>query len=376
MKRSDWQNVFGKAPDAFRERVNDTLTHLEEEKNMRKRTKFSTVLIAAALSAALLAGAGMAASQLNIFHALDTADPIVPLEGANALVATHLGVIENDYLRATVEEGVYDGSGAIVKLRVEPIDPDKYVVLGRMTDVADVGDGYITEDSVDKNGITQTEIVGRKDGKEIIYLGTPQLLIAGSESPDAEANGEEVLFNSYRDEPQPDGSILFWISGMKTENLPDTLNISLNIQGYDTDFNQKYGSIDGLTFDLVKANTARSVRLVPTGDGKAERFELKNAEISFTEVRGYLTADYAYEQAEGEEMGVTLKLRDADGSHIATGSGATQVSDGLYHETMEIQSFEDLPETLILDVKVIGEDKILGSIECRVQPIGESSDSH
>ena len=54
MKKRDWQNAFGPAPDAFRERVNETLMRLEEQ-NMRRRTKFSTTLIAAALIAALLA---------------------------------------------------------------------------------------------------------------------------------------------------------------------------------------------------------------------------------------------------------------------------------------------------------------------------------
>lgn len=374
MKRSEWQDAFGKAPDAFRERVSDTLMHLEEDKHMRKRTKFSTVLIAAILSAMLLMGAGIAASRLSIFHALDSAVPIVPLEGAETLVATGLGTEENDYFHVTVEEGVYDGSGAIVKLRVEPVDPDKYVVLGQMTEAPEAGDDYITEDVEYQAGdttLTFKEIVGRKDGKEIIWLGTPQLLVQG-ESPDAEANGEEVLFNSYRDEPQSDGSMLFWISSMSAENLPDALPISLSVKGYDADSNPKYGAIEGLNFDLVKANTARNVRLVPTGDGKAERFELKSAEISFTEVRGYFTADYAYEEVEGEEMGVTLKLYDADGNSIATGSGVTEMpADNLYHASLEMQSFEEIPETITLEVKVIGEAKTLGRIECRVEPAGE-----
>ena len=58
---------------------------------MRKKTKFSTSLIAAALIAVLLAGAAFAASRLDIFEALNYVDPIVPLEGADALVVASSG---------------------------------------------------------------------------------------------------------------------------------------------------------------------------------------------------------------------------------------------------------------------------------------------
>ena len=60
MKQSDWQNAFGPAPESFRECVDQTLNRLED-KEMRKRTKFTTALVAAALITALLASAAIAA---------------------------------------------------------------------------------------------------------------------------------------------------------------------------------------------------------------------------------------------------------------------------------------------------------------------------
>ena len=38
----------------------------------------------------------------------------------------------------------------------------------------------------------------------------------------------------------------------------------------------------------------------------------------------------------------------------------------IYEEVSEIQSFETLPETIIIRVKVIGEAKYLADIECKV----------
>ena len=80
MKRTDWQNAFGEVDEDFHLRLRSTLDGLEE-RDMKKRKNLTAILLAAALIVALLAGAGIAASQLGVFHMLDSADPIVPLEG-------------------------------------------------------------------------------------------------------------------------------------------------------------------------------------------------------------------------------------------------------------------------------------------------------
>ena len=131
MNQREWQNAFGDVPDTFRHQLRSTLNGLEEVK-MKKRTKVSTLLIAAALAVALLAGAGIAATKLGVFHMLDTAEPILPLEGAEALVGTNLGTVENDVAKLTVEQAVFDGQGALVQLRIAPKDAEKYVMFDSM----------------------------------------------------------------------------------------------------------------------------------------------------------------------------------------------------------------------------------------------------
>ena len=131
MKRTDWQNAFGEVPEDFHLRLRSTLDGLEE-RYMKKRKNYTAILLAAALIVALLAGAGVAASQLGVFHMLDSADPIVPLEGAQELVGTNLGSVENDLVKLTVEEAVFDGQGALVQLRIAPKDADRYVLFDSM----------------------------------------------------------------------------------------------------------------------------------------------------------------------------------------------------------------------------------------------------
>lgn len=369
MNRKDWQQAFGPTPDAFRARVDETLERLEE-RDMRKRTKFSTTLVAAALITVLLMGAAVAATKLDIWESLNYADPIIPLEGADELVATDLASAENDYFRVTVQEGVYDGFGTIVKLHFEPKDPEKHVLLADFADPADVGDEYITEVVKEyDDGIKDERITGRKDGKEIIFLSTPRLTVSG-ENVDSEALGLETLFNSYREQYNPDGSADFWIDGLFAHDLPDTLNVMLNVRGMDYEHNDVYGAIEKLTFDLVKSNKERVVQLTPVGQNKIEGFELVDAKITFTEVRGYISVEYTGSAADDDQgAGVSLRLLDADGNEFTSGSGRCMEVENRHHRwEMEMQSFEEIPETMTIEVHIISESAI-GKIECKVEEI-------
>lgn len=334
---------------------------------MRKRTKFSAALIAALLTITLLTGAAFAAAQLNIWKALDTACPIIPLEGADDLVATDLAAAETDYFRVIVQEGVYDGYGAIVKLRVEPKNPEKYAIITDFAMAGDLGDQYISEVVEEENGMRYERIVSRKDGKEIIFLSTPSLTVS-SEITNAASFGVDHMFNSFRDQYNDDGSAEFWINGMFAYDLPDTLNVSLRVRGMDAECNTVYGSIENLTFDLVKNNKERTVRLTPAESGKIEGFELVDATITFTEVRGYISVEYI-DSTQDQDMGVNLRLLDQNGKEITTGGGqCADLDNGHYRWEMEMQSFEEIPETMILEARIIGEST-LGRIECKVEEI-------
>lgn len=331
---------------------------------MRRSIKFSTSLVAAVLAVVLLAGAAFAAAQLNIWEALNNADPIIPLEGADELVATDLAVAENEYFRILVQEAVYDGYGAIVKIKAEPVNPDTHIILANYMIAADVPnlDEYIIEENT-TDGIGWSEIIGRKDGKEIIWLGTPQ-----PKTTNVDPDKTFDLFNSYRDQANPDGSLDIWITGTFANDLPDTLNINLSTRGMDAEYNTVYGSIENLTFDLIKNNRERTVQLTPAGGSQIDGFELVDARITFTEVRGYISVEYTG-SAEEQDTGVSLRLLDKDGNQITTGSGqCMELENGHFRWELEMQSFDEIPETMILEVRIIDEGAI-GQIECNVEEI-------
>ena len=427
MKRSDWQNAFGETPDYFRRQLTSTLNGLEAGK-MKKRYKISTVLIAAVLAVMMIVGAGVAAGNLGVFDILNTADPIVPLEGAENMVETNLGSVENEFVKLSVEEAVYDGQGAIVQLRLSPKDTEKYALLNDMLqdtpeDIYDIerlpvkvhegrqtmedemgvleiinegGQVQVTlngenmeiptsleeanEEHIfiyEKDGtyyysdMFQFSVKGRKDGKALIGYGINAETL-GEDAEKAEALGEELFINSWNAEEQPDGSVIIWGSGSADQPMDDEIQLKVNCQIY-LDGNTHALPLDELVVNLTRRAENQSVELIPEGDGKGERFEILTGSITFSKVRGYLILDYTYEQAKDEEMGITFKIYDAEGNQIAMGSGQTielTAEDGstYYQQIEEIQSFEEIPEKFWLEAKVIGEDKTLGRVECEAVP--------
>lgn len=420
MKREDWQGIYGEAPESFRRQLRSTLNGLEESE-MKRKHKSSLMLVAAALVVALLAGAGIAASELGVFRPLtDSAAPILPLEGAEELVGTNLGSVENDLATMTVEQAVFDGQGALVQLRIAPKDASKYVMFNAIlqdarTDLFETASMPVqvanarqsqetdrgTMEIINKNGDVQLlldgealevpaskeaaleqglpiyvqdgvayyadyeefQVLGSKDGRELMDYW-PSVQAAG-ESPDAEALGLENLLNTMDAESQPDGSVIVWISGFADQPM-DVDALEITCRGK-VSLNGEEHALDGLTLSLPKNEEERKAVIEPVGDGKGERFQILSGSISLTKVRAYLDVDYRYEQAaSGEEMGITFRIYDADGNRITTGSGSCDEKDEVFHEMCEMQSFDEIPETIWLEAKVIGEDVTLGRVECRL----------
>ena len=420
MRQTDWQNAFGEVDEDFHLRLRSTLNGLEEN-DMKKRKNLTLTLLAAALTIALLAGAGIAASQLGVFHMLDSADPIVPLDGAQELVGTNLGSVENDLVKLTVEEAVFDGQGALVQLRIAPKDAERYVLFdsmlqdapeelfeiervpvemargeqefemdGRMIRIVNGEDVqllvngsevaiptsaeealaqnlpiYITDGRVYYADMEEYRVLGSRDGCEILDYW-PLIRVEG-ESQDAEALGLDNFFDTLDAEYQADGSVIVWASGYAEEPLHlDALTISCGAKVYQ---DEQTIELDPLTLNLPRSEEERRVRIEPVGDGTGERFKILSGSIALTMVRAYLQLDYSYKQAEtGEEMGIDFRIYDADGERITTGSGGcTPDADGsTYHLVCEMQSFAEIPDTIWLEAKVIGEDKTLGRVECRL----------
>jgi len=360
MNRMDWQQAFGPAPDEFRERVNSTLNRLED-KEMRRSMKFSTALIAAVLITVLLAGAAFAAVKLNIWQAFNYSEPIIPLEGADALVETDVYAAENEYFRFTVEEAVYDGYGSVLKMKATPVDPEKYVILDTLTGAGNVPDpeNYVVEKVGVEGGGVWHEIVGRNDGKEIIWLNVPHATAQGTDPDD--------FYNSYDENINPDGSIDMWLKAEFWKPMSDELPVSISVKGFNKDNKPVYGVIDDISFTLTKRNEERTVKLVPAEDVNIEGFELIDAQITFTEIRGYIAVEFAGSAEECSQ--ISFALYDSDGDPIVCGgSRSWNDNNERYGHEMEMQSYAEIPETMILEVRMF-DGSSLGQIECRLEEV-------
>ncbi|MBQ9952597.1 MAG: hypothetical protein IJO98_10760, partial [Clostridia bacterium] len=185
--------------------------------------------------------------------------------------------------------------------------------------------------------------------------------------------GDDLIFPNISDaQEQEDGSIVWWQSGIADEVLNvDSIEIQVSAQLYEGDeTGDAKPAVNEISFTLPKSEDERLYSIVPVGDGKGERFEILSGSIAFTKVRGYFNVNYTYEQAEtGEEMGITFHIYDAEGKEITTGSGNASVEpdeNGVHWCSMEMQSFDEVPESIWLEAKVIGWDKTLGKVECRL----------
>ena len=407
-------------PNGYEARMEYRLARLtREEESMKKRYKFSTVLVAACLLVAVLAGTAFAAGMLGIFdYFKGPANPIIPLEGAEGMVATNLGVSENEFATLTVEEAVFDGQGVLVQCRLTPKDTEKYAMFNAFMQGAPE-DIYITESFPAEFGEGSNEIHSEDGVISITNMpGKQQLLVNGEpvEIPtDREAALEKGLpvylnngtlcyteLNDFRvlgrrdgretigywvdvtvgdnliipnisdAQEQEDGSIVWWQSGIADEVLDvDSIEIHVSAQLYEGDeTGDAKPAVNEVSFTLPKSEDERLYSVVPVSDGKGERFEILSGSIAFTKVRGYFNVNYTYEQAEtGEDMGITFHVYDAEGKEITTGSGNASVEpdeNGVRWCSMEMQSFDEIPESVWLEAKVIGWDKTLGRVECRL----------
>ena len=355
MNRKDWQNAYGNAPEDFHLRLVDTLDGLEEKK-MKKRYKLSTLLIAAVIMA-LLAGGAVAASQLRVFRLLtDMANPIGPLDGAEEMVVTNLGSMENDLITMKVEEAVFDGQNVLLQLRVTPKDSEHHVMFDWFMQNAPQ-DVYTIEEIDNGNGGVSIGEITRKDGKQIIDYWIS-----------AKSAGDLVEFHTSDAEDQEDGGILYWMQGevsgsVNVDAVELEINVLLMLDGAEI-------QMAPLPVRVPRAGETRHAKLTPVG-AQPERVEIVSGGIDFSKLEGYITVSYRYEQLPEELMGITLHFYDAEGNEIRRGGGGSWEQDGMYYSHIEIQSFDELPEKIWIEAKVIDGDA-LGRVECDVTEISES----
>ena len=353
MKQRNWQDAYGDAPTEFHLRLVEALDGLEE-REMKKRYKFSTVLIAAVIMA-LLAGGAVAVNQLGgVFRLLTyRAEPIVPLEGAEEMIVTDLGFAENDLATLKVEEAVFDGQNIMLQLRLTPKDGEHQVMFDTMLQNWP-RDLYDIEEIQNADGSTSIGEITRKDGKQIIDYW----IYAKSENAQVDVNTMDA-------EEQEDGGVIYWMKGeavepMDVEALELEIETRLNPDG-------EWIAMDPITVRVPRAGELRRAQIVPVGE-PLDRVEILSGEIDFSKLVGYITVKYRYEQLPEELMGITLRFYDAAGEEIVTGDGGSWEEDGAYIWRMELQPSAELPDKIWVEPKVIDGDP-LGRIECDVVEI-------
>lgn len=422
MRQKEWQSAFGEVPESFHNGLCAVLDGLERSRE-KKKGRLSSVLIAVALLTALLAGAGIAAKELGLFSFLtDASGPIVPLEGAAELVGRNLGTVENELVKLTLEEAVFDGQGVLMQIRLTPRNTERYALLnaflqGVPEDIYDVevGPAWVgtgTHRMEWMDGIACT-IINDADDKRLLMDGVEVEIPAAMEEAQARGlpifqsdgrlcflqpevrvlgrkDGRETIgywinvqstdgaleLDTGEVEEQADGSVIARMSGMAkrpldADEIELAVDASLSLDG-------KAVPLQTLTVKLPMGEETRRAKLTPIGERKGERVELLDARVNFSKIRGYLTVDYLYEPLESECMGLTVRVYDAEGRQIEMGGGEAMELEpdeyGLYpdegvqimRDIVEIQSFEEIPDVVTLVFKVIDEARYLGRIECRV----------
>ena len=412
--RKDLRGLYEPAPQSLYDGIHEALADLPEGRETRKvKKKISTGFILVAVLLALSA-AGFAAARLNLFSGMTRyADPIVPLDGAEELVETDLGHAENEWATVTVEEAAYDGQGVMVLAKITPKEPEKYALFNDLYMDPDENEHIITSAPdevpegtqetewmriVNENGAQALYIDGQEvpipEGREAakklecpIYREDDRLYYTEVEFRRVEShrNGrkilgfEPVLYQKGEGaasltggmtgdaEVQNDGSVLVWCDGYAEKTLPDVLDLNLRVilqVGDDT------RSLD-IPFTLKKGEAERTARYVPEGDSWiGDHVKVREVKVSFTKVRAYLTVDYDYDPRPEEEMGIWLHPYDAEGNAITTGSGSgggpgDEDELGFYRQQEEMQSFDEIPDVIVLDAVVIDGDS-LGQCVCRL----------
>ncbi len=369
--REALRGLYAPVPPALRARVDACLAGLPgRKKHLKKKT---VLLLAAAL--VLLAGVtALAAGGGNLFRMRSGATK--PLPGAEELVETCLGEAEGALMSVAVEEAVYDGQEVTLVFRVAPTDPTAYALLNEgyqetpqteyliREEPVPVPEGFVLSPGMETyeedgvayfSGITSLRVAGRRDGRQILRYGLRWEL--SGEAP--------IELDGWDAEEQADGSVLVVASGTATGPLPEELALTVRCT---CRLGEQVETLPPIPITLSRRGESRSFRLTPVEDGEGERFTLLSAHLALTPVAGLLTVEYRYEESPEEPMGITWQVFDEAGNRLPDGNSRQQEEGGIMRETMEIQTFEDVPEFLTLAAKVIGEERRLGTVKCAVAP--------
>lgn len=273
-----------------------------------------------------------------------------------------------EYMPAEVPEGVYPYANGTMEIRNGPDERALYVdgepvELPTDRETADAAGlpVYLDGDTLYFAGQRSIRTT-RKDDKQMLHFEI------GIEPVEEIGDWTEQLTTpmAHTAEAQPDGSVLLWFDAYSEMPLPDTVEMKLYGSVY---LDGEEFPLEDIAFSLAKMEPERTVSFIPENDGRiGERIRVRTVNIALTKVRAYLTIEYEYQPVEAESMGISFRLYDGEGNEIPSGSGSSTFDEtaGLYWEQQEMQSFDEIPTSLILEAKAIGGD-VLGRLTVTLQ---------
>lgn len=361
MNNKDFRSSVPDMPLSFARKMDETLERIENME-MKKRKISPRALIICAVLIVTLIGSAIAATEYRVFDFLWHMNP---LEGAEDLIETNVGVYENEYVRVAIEEAAYDGQGVIMVIRATPLKPDTHPLYSSIADVED-DPVWVYQRTEHEDGSAMIEFKGRTDGKEFVTFSVSITVV--------DENGREIWLDGWDAKTEPDGSVILYADGFSDEKLGETAVLTAKVRSHlcAPDAARKTSFPEGeIIHTMPKVDVTRNYKLIPVSAEEISHFDLIEGEISFTPVRGYMKIRYAYQEREDEPMGVTMKPFLPDGTEITLGSGtwyAIGEENGfeIWEELSEMQSYETMPETITIRVKVIGEGRYLCDVECKV----------
>lgn len=399
--KTDLQNLYEPVPEKLRDEIEATLSALDRREERIVMKKKMPLALAAAIIILVLGMAALAVGKLDIFRFNEgVANPVIPLDGAEDMVETELGSVENELVTATVKEAIFDGQGTRLLVEITPKNPDEYVLFnaifqdapeelyetrngparvlngeGNISIVNSDGQNevYIDGEKVEVPGDAATALekgipVYMEDGK-LYYAEQFEVVVEGRKDGKTmisywvEANVADDAGNHldgmYVDaEEQPDGSILVWLDGFSEAGVSDRAHVTVDVSVGEAESDC---TLDDIEFTIDKNNIEKAVSLEPQGE--IPGVEISSAHISFTKFRGYMIVDYIVDDKEE----TWFRLYDADGNEIAAdGSTVRDLGNGRYRESFSMQAFEEIPERITLAMYRVGTEDELGRCECIV----------
>ena len=372
MNNQDFKASIPDMPLSFARKMDETLERIEN-KEMKKRKMSPRTLIICAVLMVTVIGSAIAATEYRVF---DFLWHMKALEGAEKLIQTNIGKVENEYVRVEIEEALYDGQGVLLQLRAAPVKPDMHPLYSSLMDTENDPD-WVYQYTEHWNGSGTYEFAGRTDGKEFVTFGVSVTV--------KDENGKEIWLDAWDAKKEADGSVILYADGFSNEKLGETATLTAQVRSsISAPDATKITELptETIIYTLPKVNVTRNYKLIPVSTEDIEYFDLIEGSISFSPVRGYMTIKYAYQEQKDEPMGVTMEPYLPDGTDIAVSSSGSSLlyKDNGYRflklfrnnvfeyfeEHSEIQAYETLPETITIRVKVIGEARYLCDVECKV----------